>query len=736
MMKRQTKGILMNILMEIKKYRAILMSLAMVIVLGIFSCLVFSIWKEYKEAIIDNQKKQMLLTTQSMGDNLKAFIEGYQADINSLCAMEEERYKRTGERTWSVLEEYVKYHTRYVYDAILEDENGKLLKSIHGFGVKETYSITVIDDDTSFRQCRLENGEMYLVVKKELEYGNSVSILINTKSYYDTLISNIRLGTNGYALLKDSEGTILVHPQKSQWGINVITGRQVMFPNADLTSLEQMIDRQNRGETGVAEYYSYWWADPGVPQVKKISTFCPVYIGTGFLVISAVIDYNDVYIPVAAGFFKLGLVSVGIVAVVLGMVFYIGALWLQKRKDREEITYLLELNNILEEMHQSEETIAHQQRLQIMGTMTGGIAHEFNNLLTPIMGYAELLMLELDEDSDGYENALEIYEASSKAKEIIQQISSLSRKNMETAYKSVNASKVLHRAVKMVTSVCPPNVKVEEESSLEEECFLGNETQMNQVILNICVNAIHAIGHNREGKIFIKASRVMPYELEQFKQSSVSGEWDSYIRIDVSDNGEGMSEEVLKQIFDPFFTTKKNGTGTGLGLSLVEQIIHSHKGHIFAESNVGLGSVFHIFLPVNEQKAQETSQSMEAQRDGALRLLIIDDNPKVLKLLEKNFSKLKVTIFSCMNFEEARKTLKEQEVDAVISEQYVAGKSGANFCMSIKGTYPGLIRIIMADRVTKEIVEAKQRKIIDDYIDKPVSDSAILKAVKNCIEKV
>jgi signal transduction histidine kinase/CheY-like chemotaxis protein len=735
MMKRQTKGILMKILMEIKKYRAILMSLAMAIVLGVFSCLVFSIWKEYKDAIIDNQKKQMLLTTQSMGDNLKAFIEGYQADINSLCAMEEENYKRTGEKTWNVLEEYANYHTRYVYDAILEDKNGKLIKSLHGFGVKETYSITGIDDNMSFRQCKLENGEIYLLVKKNLDDGNSVSILINTTSYNDSLISNIRVGTNGYVLLKDSVGTILTHPQKSQWGINVITGREIMFPNADLTSLEQMIERQNRGETGVAEYYSYWWEDPGVPKVKKISAFCPVQIGDGFLVMSAVIDYNDIYVPVATGFFKLGLVSIGIVAVVLGMVFYIGALWLQKRKDREEIDYLIELNNILEEMHQSEETIAHQQRLQIMGTMTGGIAHEFNNLLTPIMGYAELLMLELEDASDSYDNAMEIYDASAKAKEIIQQISSLSRKNMETAYKSVNAGKVLHRAAKMVTSVCPSNVKVEEEIYLEEECFLGNETQMNQVILNICVNAIHAIGH-REGKIFIKACRVMPYELEQYKQSSVSGEWDSYIRIDVSDNGEGMSEEVLKQIFDPFFTTKKNGSGTGLGLSLVEQIIHSHKGHIFAESRMGLGSVFHIFLPVNEHKAQETSQSMEAERDGALKLLIIDDNPKVLKLLEKSFSKLKVTVFSCMNFEEARKTLKEQEVDAVISEQYVAGKSGANFCMSLKGTYPRLIRIIMADRVTKEIVEAKQRKIIDEYIDKPVSDSAILKAVKNCIEKI
>ncbi|WP_143319729.1 ATP-binding protein [Clostridium sp. HBUAS56010] len=722
----------MNILIEIRKYRAAFLSFMMAIVLIIFSFLVFGIWKEYKDAIIDNQKKQMLLTTQSMGDNLKAFIEGYQADINSLCAMEEENYKKTGTKSWNTLEEYVTYHTRYVYDAILEDRNGNLLKSRHGYAVKQVYSITGIDEEMSFRQCRLENGEMYLLIRKELPDGNAVSIVINTKSYYDSLVSNIRLGTNGYVVIKDAEGMILVHPQKSQWGINVISGRKLMFPETDLTSLEKMIARQNRGETGVAEYYSYWWEEPGVPEVKKISAFSPAFIGRGFLVVSAVIDYNDIYIPVASGFFKLGLVSLGIVAGVLGMVFYIGALWLQKRKDREEIAYLLELNKILEEMHQSEETIAHQQRLQIMGTMTGGIAHEFNNLLTPIMGYSELLMLDLADESEGYENAMEIYEASVKAKEIIQQISSLSRKNMETAYKSIHAVKVLRRAIKMVNSVCPTNVQVEEELFLNNECFLGNETQMNQVILNICVNAIHAIGH-AEGKIQIRASKVSSSDLEQFKQISASGEWSSYIRIDISDNGGGMNEAVLKQIFDPFFTTKKNGAGTGLGLSLVEQIIHSHKGSIFAESSVGEGSVFHIFLPVSEHK-QEVVSSAGAKSSETLKLLIIDDNPKVLKLLERNFSKLKVTIFSCMDFKEARKTLKEQEIDAVVTEQYVAGKSGTNFCMSLKGTYPQLIRIIMADRVTKEIVEAKQRRIIDDYIDKPVSDSAILKAVKNCLE--
>ncbi|MFT4104245.1 MAG: ATP-binding protein [Lacrimispora sp.] len=724
----------MDVRKDAKKYTVVFLSGIAAAMLIIFSYLVFSTWEEYKEAIIDNQKKQMLLTTQSMGENLKAFIEGYQADLNSIYATEEENFKQTGHRDWNVLEEYVKYHGRFVFDVILEDKDGKLLKSINGYGVTNTYSVTEIDPQTSFRQCKLENGEMYLVLRKAIAEDKFISVVINERNYYQSLVSHIRLGTNGYIVIKDSEGIILVHPQESQWGIDVISGRKEMFPGTDLTSLEAMIEKQNKGESGVSEYYSYWWAEPGVPEVKKIAAYSPAIIGNGFLVVSAVIDYNDIYIPVATGFFKLGLVFFGIVAVVLGMVFYIRQLWMQKKEDTEEIAYLWELNKILEEMHQSEETIAHRQRLQVMGTMTGGIAHEFNNLLTPIMGYAQLLMSDLPEESEDYDNALEIYEASAKAKEIIQQISSLSRKNMETAFKDINAAKVLRRAIKMVSSVCPSNVRIEDEISFIDESFLGNETQMNQVILNICVNAIHAVGH-KEGSIVIEGRKVESEELNRYKATSVSEEWNYYLQIDIRDNGEGMSEEVLEQIFDPFFTTKKNGTGTGLGLSLVEQIIHSHKGYIFAESSPGKGSVFHIFLPANEQKEQEGHKLGSGEGGSVLRIMIVDDNPKILRLLERNFSKLNAILLPCMDFEEARRVLREQEADAIVTDQYVSGKSGADFCMSLRGQYPEIVYIIMADRVTKEIVEAKRRKIIDDYIDKPVSDTAILKVVKNCLER-
>lgn len=693
-----------------------------------FSYIGFRIWKDYEKRLMDNQKDQMLLTAKSLANDLSVMIKDYMADLNVLYASAE-----GGQKDWSVPEKYVKYHGDLIYDVTLENPGGELVESTHNSQIRQVSSVTVIDPEFKLIQCKLENGKWYLALQKTLADGSRISMFIDERSYYDSLLLNIRLGTNGYVVIKDSKGIILMHPDETQWGINVIGGRFRLYPGKDLESLKEMVDKQELGKIGLSEYYSYWWMKPDEPRVKKISAYAPAAMGGDFLIVSAVIDYDDFYIPVAEGVFKLLLAFICILAVILVMAFFLMKLLLQKKRDTRQIAYLLELNRMLDEMHQSEELISHQQRLQIMGTMTSGIAHEFNNLLTPIMGYADLLMLELAKNSEPYDNAWEIYEASSKAKELIQQISALSRKNMETAYKNLNAAKVFRRALKMVQSVCPPNVRLEINLAFTQETFLGNETQMNQVILNICVNAIHAIGHG-EGSITVKGKEIKAAELSRIHPLAASYGWEHYLELDIADNGCGMGGDVLRQIFDPFFTTKKAGTGTGLGLALVEQIITSHKGVIFAESAPGEGTVFHICLPLNRQFGELSKDKGVTQ--GDVKLLIVDDNPKVLKILERNFNRLGIHICCALNFAQAGTVLTENTFDAVMAESWISGKSAVDFCMAIQGQYPDLLRIVMTDQVTREIMEAKQRGIIHGCISKPVSDASILKAVRDAAAEI
>lgn len=490
-----------------------------------------------------------------------------------------------------------------------------------------------------------------------------------------------------------------------------------------------MVKEQCSGNKGISEYYSYWWGSPVLSRVKKISAYAPVALGGDFWVISAVVDYDDFCMPIEEGFRKVSLLFIGALAAFLFLMFFAGKLLLEQQKAQEEIAQLKELNERLETIHQGEEMLAHQQRLQVMGTMTGGIAHEFNNFLTPIMGYAELLMMELDEDSDAYDSAREIYEASEKAKEVIRQIASLSRKNVETVYKGILAEKMCLRVLKMIESICPSNIHLLREIELHEEYILGNAAQLNQVILNLCVNAVHAIG-KKEGQITFRVSTAAREELTkipELEKQRISEDWKRFLHMEIKDNGCGMDADTLRRIFIPFFTTKKAGEGTGLGLALAEQIIISHKGYIFARSQPDKGSTFHIFLPVMESGGKDVIQ--ESQKK-ALKLVIGDENRKILQMLEKNFSRLELSVFTAGEKKELLRLLEEEIPQVLVLSEHIERGSGIDFCMSIQGKYPEMIKIIMADCVNREIAEAKQKRIIHGYVTKPVSATAILEAIR------
>ncbi len=685
------------------------------------------IWKEYQQTLIENQKDQMLITVQILGENMGITLGEYLNNLKFLSSI-----SGSDSEVKDIYRSFLKTSNNFICNIYYEDEGGNTVNMIYEQKLTDAVLLSDNTNGDSIWQYSDKFDKKYLVFKHYCKDAKTLCMVIDEEKYYRKLISDIHIGTNGYILVKNSKGCIVMHPDSKQWGIPVIEGRRQMYPNLDYNSLEQMVEEQCSGKSGVSEYYSYWWTDPNLPRVKKISAYAPARFGDDFWVISAVIDYDDLYIPIVGGLQKIALIfSCGLFLLVTMIILTIKLLRDQSKASKE-IAYLRELNTLLEAVHHGEENIAHRQRLQIMGTMTGGIAHEFNNFLTPIMGHAELLMMELDPESDEFDSACEIYEASEKAKDVIRQISSLSRRNVETVYKKILAQKMLDRVAKMVESVCPANVHMEKDICQGDEYILGNSTQINQVILNICVNAVHAIGKN-EGIIRLTSS-VITYEcikqMSSLENKSIPDTWERYLKIDIEDNGCGMEPEVLRKIFNPFFTTKKSGQGTGLGLSLAEQIVLSHKGYIFVKSTVGKGSVFTILLPVLESESLEIQT--EKRRKTDIQILIADDNAKILEMLKKNFAKINLPIQTCSLKEEIKMLLQKMAIDVIIIDEGPEDGSGVAFCMSIQGQYPDIMKFVMVDYITREIAEAKQNNIIDGYIVKPVSDTTILEAIRSC----
>ncbi len=695
-------------------------------------------WGKYRDDIISKQKEEMLLITESLSDSLQEYIERYDTDLEYVGNLIEnvEGLENPLETQKKLMSDYTDQHVSYVKNFVYYDKDGNILWESSDQLLKTQYDDFHLDSGVEMKVAMASDDQLYFVLEDELSDGKKLQLYLDVNEYYNKMISDIRLGTNGYVVVKNTEGVIYMHPEKDQIGLTIIDGRKKLYGDLDLTSLADLLEDQNEQESAVNEYYSYWWSNKNLPRVQKIAAHTHANYGDGYIIVSIVMDYNDIYQPIVSGYITILATYGGIVVIVLVLAAIVMYQVIRGRKNQQEIAYLKDLNQVLEETQRGEEVIAHQQRLQIMGTMTGGIAHEFNNLLTPIMGYSEMLIDMLPPESDEADFAQEIFDASDKAKDIIKQISGLSRKNMETVYTFVPLKKALKRTTKMVRSVCPSNIMFIDSNEFQEEGFLGNETQLNQVLLNICVNAFHAIGKEKDGLVSLRGEIHAEEELSKEYHLELGTVWKEYLCIYIEDNGCGMEPEVLEQIFNPFFTTKVGGQGTGLGLSVAEQIIRSHQGHIFVNSTPGVGTCFTICLP-KANRPENNVPKNQVGEDANLRILAVDDNGHVLKLLEKRFAKLKIDITTVSNTEEARKALSESKYEVVLIDQQLSrtsgGDTGIQFAMAIGSAFPEVIKIVMMDQVRKEIIEAKQHGYIDGYVEKPVSDSSILEEIYKCI---
>lgn len=265
---------------------------------------------------------------------------------------------------------------------------------------------------------------------------------------------------------------------------------------------------------------------------------------------------------------------------------------------REKLMLLEKENREAELLMKRSMEMEHLQRLETIGTMTSGIAHEFNNILTPIMGYSTMSMDMVDpENTELMENLNEIYDASSKAKKIIQRLSALSRKEAVSRFELLSPDQILLNTEEMSQVTFPENVFLRKEYRCPEKCVMGDETQLGQVALNLVINAVQAM-KAKGGTLFIRTEKDRDCVYMIFE-----------------DTGPGISEENLKEIFTPFFTTKENGKGTGLGLAIAQHIIQEHRGKITVKSEIGKGTVFTVTLPLAERN-KAPDRETESRENG------------------------------------------------------------------------------------------------------------------------
>ena len=342
-----------------------------------------------------------------------------------------------------------------------------------------------------------------------------------------------------------------------------------------------------------------------------------------------------------------------------------------------------------------EKKLRQTQKMEAIGTMAGGIAHDFNNVLTVIFGKAELAMMMLPAESTARAHIVDVLTAANRAKEMIRQIMSFSRK-AEEEHKPFPIKFIVAEAAKMIESMTPSNIKLLIRIATKSCVIVGDPTQIHQILMNLCANANYAL-KDRGGVIEVQLQEVSLSAQEvQVIPRLGSG---NYVRLTVKDNGPGIEKSVMDRIFEPFFTTKPTGEGTGMGLAVVHGIVQRHGGSVVVESKPGEGTAFHCFFPLVVKTEAPAADSLGPQevRGGNETILLVDDDTTILETYGHVLTDLGYRVTTQAESREALKIFQQDRdlFDLVITDEKMPRMSGREITREILKTRPSIPVIII-----------------------------------------
>jgi PAS domain S-box-containing protein len=386
-----------------------------------------------------------------------------------------------------------------------------------------------------------------------------------------------------------------------------------------------------------------------------------------------------------------------------------------------------------EEKSRLEAQLVRAQRMEAMGTLAGGVAHDFNNILAAIVGYVELTMLDVAEVTKVKHNLEEVLRASKRAKDLVNQILAFSRQSQHEL-KPVEITPIVKETLKLLRASLPTTIEIRHHIEPSTGAIEADPTQIHQVLMNLCTNAAHAMGE--EGgllevsvtKVDIDASTA-PLNLDI--------DLGPYLKISVRDTGHGMTSEVRERIFDPYFTTKDKGKGTGLGLAVVHGIVKSHKGGICAESEPGSGTCFHVYFPRIEQKKElADTATVQTFPTGHERVLFVDDEQDLVQIAEQMLSHLGYEVTTRMSSNEALELFRvnPKRFDLVITDMTMPNMTGDKLSKELMKIRPD-IPIILCTGFSERISEEKAKVMgIKDFIMKPLAMGDLAKRIRKALE--
>jgi len=376
--------------------------------------------------------------------------------------------------------------------------------------------------------------------------------------------------------------------------------------------------------------------------------------------------------------------------------------------------------------------VTQSQKMETIGTLAGGIAHDFNNILFPILGYTEMLLADVPEDSPFKKSLHKIYTGALRAKNLVKQILTFSRQE-SVELKLMKMQPIIKEALKLIRSTIPTTIDIKQDIKTDCGIIKADPTQIHQIILNLTTNAYHAMEDNGGGM------RIGLKEVELGEDDIITHDMapGAYACLTIADTGTGIDKYVIDKIFDPFFTTKEQGKGTGMGLSVIHGIVKTMKGTIKVYSESGKGTKFYVYLPIIKNASEkQTSLTKTPYQGGTERILLVDDDEEVLTMEKKMLEHLEYQVTSHTSSIEALEAFRASpdRFDLVITDMAMPNMSGDKLSaelIKIRPDIPILICTGFSENMSKEKAEFLG---IKGFLMKPIIMKDLAKKIREVLE--
>ena len=379
-----------------------------------------------------------------------------------------------------------------------------------------------------------------------------------------------------------------------------------------------------------------------------------------------------------------------------------------------------------------EEQLRQAQKMEAIGTLAGGIAHEFNNILGVILGFAELTHYEVPQGSRASENVEEVLKAGWRARDLVQQILTFGRMS-DPNREPLRIASVVQEVLALLRASLPTTIEIRQESRGEDDVVHANRTQMHQILMNLCANAEYAMRESG-GVLTIGVETVEVDATLAAAHSELQP--GPHVCLTVHDTGHGMIPEVAERIFEPFFTTKGVGEGTGMGLAIVHGIVASHGGAATVYSRPGEGTTFAIYLPCSAEAVAAEHQALELVHRGKGCILLVDDEEALERVGQAFLRRLGYEVVSRRDSREALEAFRAtpQRFDLVITDQTMPHMTGEMLARELRRLRPD-IPIILCTGFSHVIDAEKARALgIDAFVMKPIVMHEFARTIQQVVD--